>query len=175
MSFDLYFTASPYASSDLLPTHTAQPPVVSAIRNKGFEHCAAGKNDAARLDHPQRIVQTSLEVAQVLQRVRQKTAIVSIGRQSRLRFGQVANVCRFKAWIDIETICPHHALSELSRVPGALHFQNVAGDLTTMPLQEAVQIVPVDRCSSIKPVFLRKRTRTSKIAPNRQSFSAKNA
>ena len=175
MSFDLYFTASPYASSDLLPSHPAQPPVVSAIRDKGFEHCAAGQNDATGLDNAQRVTQTNLKISQVLQSIWQKATIVSIARQNSLGFGQIANVRSAEAWVDVETISVRYILSKLSCVRGSLYLQDAASDLSTMLLQKPVEIVSVDRRSPIKPVMLRKRTWASKIAPNRQSFPTKNA
>jgi hypothetical protein len=175
VAVDFQIRIAPRGGGFFPPAIGREPPEVGGILRQRYQPGCRCQDDAAGTHDAQRVPETPVEIAKVLQRIRQQQAIVRGGRKYGVGSREVAQVRRRRLRDDVERIGPFQIASESRRIRPDLHLQNVAGDQIAVPIEELVQIVPIDRRPAFESVGAGKRLRAPQVAPARAIVTARHA
>ena len=89
--------------------------------------------------------------------------------------GNVAKECRSGVWIYVHAMDNAKIVAIPARISVSIDFQNIPGNGGTVPLEEPVNIIPIDRCSTIPPEVVREWPNSPEISPPWKPPSFNNA
>jgi hypothetical protein len=87
----------------------------------------------------------------VLESAWKQETIVGLRRQNVLAMGNVAKKRRVGFWIYVYAMNNSKIVTVSVRVSVPIDFQDVPGNVDLMPLEEPVNIIPINWCTPIPP------------------------
>ncbi len=176
MLFDPDFAPGPDSPGDLAPAGCARAPIVRRVTREGHESRCRGENHAAWTHHAQRIAETSFDIAQHAQRVREKKAVVARIWNHAFRLREVAQVGQFfVVWNDVDRIGGGKLAAVLHGIVRRLDLKHPTCDEVPVLIEESVEVIAIHRRPAFVSEVFGKRPDTPQIAPSRHRESARDA
>jgi hypothetical protein len=119
--------------------------------------------------YPQSILETKLDFAKERKSAWHQNTIVSFGLQDIFGMSKIAEKSTLTSRIYVKRMRGSQVVSEPVGVRAPVDFENVSRNVGTMPFEEPVHIISINRSAAIPSMVVRERLQPTQIPPSGKS------
>ncbi len=145
------FAIGPRVPQHFPPAVRCGPPEIKAYLVKAKEASGVREDYTARLYHAKNIPEAELEFAEVLKSAWKQDAVIGFRRQNTFAVGKIAKKRRFRRWRNVHAMNRSKVMTIPARVYIPIDFQDIARNVGTVPREEPINIIAINRCTTVPP------------------------